>query len=78
MIPANGPNAHSDGATAVFFYDQTPEAVIEAVRVFETCQFDSFALATHAARWSIPIFQDRLRSALFPASVALTTRTSSS
>jgi glycosyltransferase involved in cell wall biosynthesis len=64
MIPANGPLANPAAATALFFFEQTPEAVIEAVRQFEQIRFDRSALVRHAERWSVPVFQDRLRRAV--------------
>jgi hypothetical protein len=48
----------------VFFYEQTPEAVIDALRRFETMTFSSAALVEHAQAWSIPRFQARLREML--------------
>lgn len=64
MIPANGPRPHHATATAVFFFEQTPEAVIEAVQEFERHTFDPAALVRHAEGWSVPVFQDRLRRAV--------------
>ena len=64
MIPANGPKADPANATAVFYYEQTPEAVMDAVRAFERLVFDPAALARHAERWSVPAFQAKLRKAV--------------
>lgn len=64
MIPANGPNAKPGEATAVFYNEQTPEAVIEAVRLFDGLEFDPEALVRHARNWSVPEFQARLKRAV--------------
>jgi glycosyltransferase involved in cell wall biosynthesis len=62
MIPANGKDADPEKATAVFFDEQTPEAVIAAVRTFERLSFDPHRLVRHASRWSVPAFQAKLRA----------------
>jgi glycosyltransferase involved in cell wall biosynthesis len=67
MIPVTGTNASGAG-TAVFFYEQTADALIDAVRQFELCVFDPAKLMGHAAQWSVPMFQNRLREAVERAS----------
>jgi glycosyltransferase involved in cell wall biosynthesis len=64
MIPANGEGADPHNATAVFFDEQTAEAVIEAVHVFERLRFDAHALVRHASKWGVPEFQAKLRQAV--------------
>jgi glycosyltransferase involved in cell wall biosynthesis len=64
MIPAEGPDENSGKATAVFFYEQTPEAVIAAVERFSATTFDADTLVRHASHWSVPTFQKKLRNAL--------------
>ncbi len=64
MIPVNGPTARGSPPTAVFFYEQTPQAVIEAVQLFQQHQFDPAALVRHASGWSVPAFQSKLRRAV--------------
>jgi glycosyltransferase involved in cell wall biosynthesis len=49
-------------ATSVFFREQSPEAVIDAVRVFENSLFDSDAIVRHADQFSVPRFRKRMRS----------------
>src|SRR5207237_965793 len=56
MIPANGADASASNATAVFYYEQTADAVIEAVRLFEQLRFDPQALVRHASQWGVPAF----------------------
>jgi glycosyltransferase involved in cell wall biosynthesis len=48
--------------TSVFFHEQTPEAVIEAVRKFEAFSFEPAALVRHAVQFSVPQFKSRMRS----------------
>lgn len=64
MIPVNGLNTSSSPATAVFFHEQTPEAVVEAVRLFQQHEFDSASLVRHASGWGVPAFQAKLRRAV--------------
>ena len=47
--------------TAVFFYEQTAESLIEAVKMFETCKFKSDDLVSHASKWSIAPFKKKIR-----------------
>ncbi len=51
-------------ATAVFFYEQTANALIEAVRQFEKVSFDPAYLVKHASRWGVPEFKRQLRAAV--------------
>jgi glycosyltransferase involved in cell wall biosynthesis len=64
MIPANGPKADPARATAVFFQEQTPESLIDAVSTFERLSFPEERLMAHAKRWSVPEFQSRFRRAI--------------
>jgi glycosyltransferase involved in cell wall biosynthesis len=64
MIPANGQDADPVNATAVFFDEQTSDAVIEGVHVFEHLRFDPQALVRHASQWGVPEFQAKLRRAV--------------
>jgi glycosyltransferase involved in cell wall biosynthesis len=61
MIPATAEAGPAGNATAVFYHEQTPEAVIGAVRRFERLCFDPAVLTAHASRWSVPNFQRELR-----------------
>lgn len=47
--------------TAVFFYDQTPDALNAAVTQFEQLSWSPSALARHAAQWGVPEFKRRIR-----------------
>lgn len=48
-------------STAVFFYEQTADALVEAVRKFQKHQFRSAELVRHAARWGVPAFKKKIR-----------------
>lgn len=48
--------------TGVFFYEQTVDAVIEAVRRFETMEFDGDAISAHAQSFSEERFTQELRT----------------
>lgn len=61
MIPWNDGLLASEFPTAVFFYEQTAEALVEAVRQFEQVKFDAHQLVTHASSWGIPTFKKKLR-----------------
>jgi glycosyltransferase involved in cell wall biosynthesis len=66
MIPWNRETAAAGTATAIFFDEQTPEALIEAVQRFERCRADFHAesLRRHAEGWGIPEFKRRIREEL--------------
>ena len=49
-----------DGETGVFFREQTPEALSEAVARFERIQFDPYAIQQHARRFSTERFRREL------------------
>jgi glycosyltransferase involved in cell wall biosynthesis len=56
------PLGHEDKKpTAVFFYEQTAESLIETVKIFEACKFQSDDLVSHASKWSIPPFKKKIR-----------------
>jgi glycosyltransferase involved in cell wall biosynthesis len=47
--------------TGVFFYPQTAEALIQAVRRFESARFDPKQIREHALRFDKEVFRERLR-----------------
>lgn len=49
-----------DGKTGLFFYEQTPEALAEAVQRFDETCFDSDAIRVHALRFDRKAFQRKL------------------
>jgi len=64
MIPWNSELPVSESPTAVFFYEQTGEALVAAVRQFEQATFDTDQLVKHASHWGIPAFKKQLREAV--------------
>jgi glycosyltransferase involved in cell wall biosynthesis len=67
LIPEGDPREETP--TAVFFDEQTPASLIDAVRRFERCTFDPSSLMKHAAAWGVPSFKQRLHE-LVEAEVA--------
>jgi len=61
MMPANEQDITSHFPTAVFFYEQSPVSLIEAVRKFEQLDFDREKLSEHAMKFSVPVFKSSLR-----------------
>lgn len=59
MIPVGHPSGLPP--TALFFYEQTASALVDAVREFETVSFDEAALVQHAAQWNIASFKKKMR-----------------
>lgn len=49
------------GATGVFFSEQTPEALVQAVKQFEQLSFHSDIIKEHAGRFDREIFKNRVR-----------------
>jgi hypothetical protein len=62
MVPAEDRNVQVGSATAVFFYEQSADALIDAVKRFEMYTFDSDALVRHAQTWGVPSFKEKLRT----------------
>ncbi len=50
-----------DGKTGLFFKEQTPEAIVEAVKKFENIHFDRNYISKSAARFSKDKFKDRIK-----------------
>ena len=51
-----------DGETGVHFYEQTPEALVAAVRRLESISFDPYRIRRHAERFSTHVFRERFTS----------------
>ena len=51
-----------DGETGVFFHEQTPEALADAIRRLERTDFDPAAIRRNAERFSVARFKDELRA----------------
>ena len=54
MIPADA--LHNEAPTALFFYEQTADALKACIQKFQTLQFDPFALKKHALKWDSAAF----------------------
>lgn len=48
-------------ATAVFFYEQSAQSLIAAIREFEKARFSVDVLVTHARKWDVPEFKKKMR-----------------
>ena len=50
--------------TGVFFYEQTPEALIKAIKHFESIasQFDANAIRTHAQKFDVSVYTERMKT----------------
>jgi glycosyltransferase involved in cell wall biosynthesis len=51
-----------DGKTGIFFHNQTPEALIEAIKRFETMTFDHTAIRRQAEKFSEAAFQKQMKA----------------
>jgi glycosyltransferase involved in cell wall biosynthesis len=49
------------GETGVFFDQQTPEAIVAAVRAFDADRFDSARIRRHAEQYDVSVFKRRMR-----------------
>jgi len=50
--------------TGVFFYEQTPEALIKAIQHFKSIesQFDADAIRTHAQKFDVSVYTERIKT----------------
>lgn len=64
MVPWVDGAENTATPTAVFFYEQTADALVSAVRQFEQASFDSEKLVKHASRWGVPEFRRQLRETI--------------
>jgi glycosyltransferase involved in cell wall biosynthesis len=62
MVPAEGRQGQDGNATAVFFNEQSADALIDAIRRFETYTFNSDTLVRHAQKWGVPSFKQKIRT----------------
>lgn len=51
-----------DGQTGIFFESQTPESLIEALKVFTDSDFDPKLIRANALRFDAPVFRDSLKT----------------
>ncbi len=64
MVPWGSDDVSTAPPTAVFFYEQTAAALVEAVRQFDGARFNSDDLVRHASQWSVPAFKKNIRLAI--------------
>lgn len=64
MVPTDGQGASGSAPTAVFFYEQTSEALIKAVHEFQKNTFSRAELVRHASQWSVPNFKKKIQNAV--------------
>jgi len=50
-----------EGVTGLFFREQTPEALMEAVERFSQCEFDPSTLHRHALKFDRTVFQEAMQ-----------------
>ena len=50
-----------DGVTGRFFEQQSPDALVEILRTFDSDSYDPDVLHAHVSEFDLPIFQQRLR-----------------
>jgi glycogen synthase len=63
IVSANGSHQTAPGyATGLFFHQQTAEALMDAVRRFETLDFDPAAARANATRFNVAAFQTGIMS----------------
>ncbi len=58
------PKSCTSQPTGVFFYEQTPEALINAIKHFESIesQFDPNAIREHAQKFDLSVYTDRMKN----------------
>lgn len=62
MVPWRADLPGDVAPTAHFFYEQTAESLMEAVRAFDPGRFSVEGMRRHASRWGVPAFRERLRA----------------
>jgi len=60
LIPYNGNNDNE--CTAVFFYEQTPDALIEAIKTFEKVKFNPQFIKKHSEKFDDKIFIEKIKN----------------
>jgi len=53
-----------EGKTGIFFYEQTPEALIKAVKKFDRLEFDSKMIRKHAEKFDVEVFKRKIKNFL--------------
>ena len=53
-----------EGKTGIFFYEQTPEALIAAIKTFERLEFDPLEIRKHAKKFDVEVFKRKIKNFL--------------
>lgn len=61
MVPYDAKSAESEKYSAVFYYEQTPKALNEAIGLFEKLPVNQSFLLNHAQKWDVGSFKRSLR-----------------
>jgi glycosyltransferase involved in cell wall biosynthesis len=64
MVPLEEAKTNGGAPTAVFFYEQTVDALVAAVKRFQDAKFNPEDLVRHAQRWGVPAFKQSIRHAV--------------
>ena len=64
MIPFDDRVPSTAPPTAVFFHEQTANALIDSVRRFDASKFNTQDLVKHASHWGVPAFKKNIRGAV--------------
>lgn len=51
-----------EDVTGIFFYEQTSEALLEAIKNFNASQFDSTEIREHAMKFDVEVFKEKIKS----------------
>ena len=51
-----------EGVTGTFFYEQTPEALIAAIKTFERLEFEPLKIRKHAEKFDAEVFKKRIKT----------------
>ncbi len=59
-----------EGVTGLFFREQTPESLAEAVRRFDDSAFDPAAIRAHALKFDVSVFKAKLQASIHEQAAA--------
>ena len=62
MIPYNGQTSNGEIATAIFYYKQTADSLINALEIFDKVKFKSSDLVNYAKNWGVEPFKNDFRA----------------
>lgn len=62
MVAYDKEMKNEQNCTALFYYDQTPEALNETIRTFEKLSFNQTFMVDHAQKWDVSNFKSLIRT----------------